>query len=109
MARWSRRRVPSRGNGPAKYYRLAGAAGTVGVITPMTHTYCASCNRVRLTADGRLRTCLYGDHEVDLRDPLRRGEALGGLFRQALAEKPKEHHLLQMQVGGLRALSEVGG
>jgi cyclic pyranopterin phosphate synthase len=47
---------PARGNGPAKYYRLAGAAGTVGVITPMTHTYCERCNRVRLTADGRLRT-----------------------------------------------------
>jgi cyclic pyranopterin phosphate synthase len=100
---------PARGNGPAKYYRLAGARGSVGVITPMTHTYCGSCNRVRLTADGRLRTCLYGDHEVNLRDPLRRGEALDGLFRQALAEKPKEHHLLQMQVGGLRALSQVGG
>lgn len=100
---------PARGNGPAKYYRLAGAAGTVGVITPMTHTYCGSCNRVRLTADGRLRTCLYGDHEVNLRDPLRRGEALEPLFRQALADKPKEHALLQMQVGGLRALSQVGG
>jgi cyclic pyranopterin phosphate synthase len=100
---------PARGNGPAKYFRLDGGAGTVGIITPMTHTYCGSCNRVRLTADGRLRTCLYGDHEVNLRDPLRRGEALGGLFRQALAEKPKEHHLLQMQVGGLRALSQVGG
>jgi cyclic pyranopterin phosphate synthase len=100
---------PARGNGPAKYFRLEGAAGTVGVITPMTHTYCGSCNRVRLTADGRLRTCLYGDHEVNLRDPLRRGEALGALFRLALAEKPKEHQLLQMQVGGLRALSQVGG
>lgn len=100
---------PPRGNGPAKYYRLAGAAGTVGVITPMTHTYCASCNRVRLTADGRLRTCLFGDHEVLLRDALRRGEPLESLFRQALADKPKEHALLQMKVGGLRALSQVGG
>ncbi len=100
---------PARGNGPAKYYRLPGAAGTIGVITPMSHTYCGSCNRVRLTADGRLRTCLYGDHEVNLRDPLRAGEPLEPLFRQALAEKPKEHNLLQMQVGGLRALSQVGG
>lgn len=100
---------PARGNGPAAYHRLRGAAGTVGVITPMTHTYCGSCNRVRLTADGRLRTCLYGDHEVNLRDPLRRGEPLAPLFRQALADKPKEHALLQMQVGGLRALSQVGG
>ncbi|MDQ4079239.1 MAG: GTP 3',8-cyclase MoaA [Gemmatimonadota bacterium] len=100
---------PARGNGPAKYYRLAGAKGTIGVITPMTHTYCESCNRVRLTADGRLRTCLFGDHEVTLRGPLRRGEDLVPLYAQALAEKPREHALLQMKVGGLRALSEVGG
>ncbi len=75
----------------------------------MTHTYCASCNRVRLTADGRLRTCLFGDHEVDLRDPLRGGEPLGPYFTRALAEKPREHALLQLKVGGLRALSQVGG
>jgi len=100
---------PALGNGPARYYRLPGGAGTVGVITPMTHTYCGTCNRVRLTADGRLRTCLFGDHEVGLREPLRRGEPLVPLFRQALAEKPEAHALLQMRVGGLKALSEVGG
>jgi cyclic pyranopterin phosphate synthase len=100
---------PARGNGPAAYHRFAGAPGTVGVITPMTHTYCGSCNRVRLTADGRLRTCLYGDHEVNLRDPLRAGQDLTPLYIQALANKPKEHELLQMKVGGLRALSQVGG
>ena len=100
---------PARGNGPAAYYRLAGARGSIGVITPMTHTYCASCNRVRLTADGRLRTCLFGDHEVDLRTPLRAGEALAPHFRRALEEKPREHALLQMRIGGLRALSQVGG
>ena len=100
---------PPRGNGPAKYHRFPGAPGTVGVITPMTHTYCDSCNRVRLTADGRLRTCLYGDHEINLRDPLRAGEDLTPLYVQALARKPKEHELLQMKVGGLRALSQVGG
>lgn len=100
---------PARGNGPAVYHRYAGAPGTVGVITPMTHTYCASCNRVRLTADGRLRTCLFGDAEVNLRDALRAGEPLEPLFVRALEEKPKEHALLQMQVGGLKALSQVGG
>ena len=100
---------PARGNGPAAYYRIPGAPGSVGVITPMTHTYCASCNRVRLTADGRLRTCLFGDHEVDLRTPLRAGAALAPYFQRALEEKPKEHALLQLRVGGLRALSQVGG
>jgi cyclic pyranopterin phosphate synthase len=102
-------RAPLRGNGPATYHRFDGAAGTIGLITPMTHTYCDTCNRVRLTADGRLRTCLFGDHEVNLRDPLRRGEDLVPLYAQALAEKPREHALLQMNVGGLRALSQVGG
>jgi cyclic pyranopterin phosphate synthase len=100
---------PARGNGPAAYYRLAGGRGTVGVITPMTHTYCGSCNRVRLTADGRLRTCLFGDHEVDLRTPLRAGEPLAPYVRQALAEKPEAHALLSRRNGGLRALSQVGG
>ena len=100
---------PPRGNGPAAYYHFAGAPGSIGVITPMTHTYCGSCNRVRLTADGRLRTCLFGDHEVDLRTPLRADETLEPHFRRALAEKPKEHALLQLRVGGLRALSQVGG
>jgi GTP 3',8-cyclase len=100
---------PEKGNGPAAYYQWPNAAGTIGLITPMTHTYCASCNRVRLTADGRLRTCLFGDHEVDLRAPLRAGEGLEPFFRRALADKPKEHSLLQMKIGGLRALSQVGG
>ena len=100
---------PSIGNGPAAYYQWPNALGTIGVITPMTHTYCASCNRVRLTADGRLRTCLFGDHEVDLRTPLRAGVPLESYFRDALANKPKEHELLQMKIGGLRALSQVGG
>jgi cyclic pyranopterin phosphate synthase len=101
--------APARSNGPARYFRFPGALGTIGVITPMSHTYCGSCNRVRLTANGRLRTCLFGDHEIDLRTPLRAGIPLEPFFRSALESKPKEHHLLQMSVGGLRALSQVGG
>lgn len=100
---------PARGNGPAAYWKIPGAAGSIGVITPMTHTYCGTCNRVRLTADGRLRTCLFGDHEVDLRTPLRAGIPLEPFVRQALSEKPEAHALLQRRNGGLRALSQVGG
>jgi cyclic pyranopterin phosphate synthase len=100
---------PPRGNGPAVYYRLADAPGSIGVISPLTHTYCAACNRVRLTADGHLRTCLFGEHMVDLRTPLRAGIPLAPSFRAALAAKPLEHNLLQMRSGGLRALSQVGG
>ena len=100
---------PGLGNGPASYYRLNGGKGTIGVITPMTHTYCETCNRVRLTADGRLRTCLFGDHEVNLREALRARMSLAPIYRTALSEKPREHQLLQMRIGGLRALSEIGG
>ena len=103
------REGPVRGNGPAVYHGFAGAPGSIGVITPMSHSYCDACNRVRLTADGRLRTCLFGEHEVNLRDTLRRGEPIAPLFVRALSEKPRAHELLQMRVGGLRALSEVGG
>ena len=100
---------PALGNGPARYYRAPGGLGTIRVITPISHTYCASCNRVRLTADGRLRTCLFGDHEVDLRTPLRAGAPLAPFVARALEEKPREHALLQLRTGGLRALSQTGG
>ena len=100
---------PNRGNGPAQYWRVANAEGSIGVITPMSHTYCSRCNRVRLTADGRLRTCLFGDHEVDLRTPLRAGIPLAPFVQRALAEKPEAHALLQRRNGGLKALSQVGG
>jgi cyclic pyranopterin phosphate synthase len=100
---------PARGNGPAAYRRFRGARGSVGVITPLTHSYCGACNRVRVTADGRLRTCLYGDHEVGLRDALRAGVPIAPLVHAALAEKPLAHALLARRTGGLRALSQIGG
>lgn len=101
------------GNGPARYFQIPGARGTVGVISPMSHFYCDSCNRVRLSADGRLRLCLFDDQEIDLRTPLRQGatpEEIVALFRKAIVAKPERHHL---QVGhsncSLRALSQIGG
>lgn len=100
------------GNGPATYFQFAGARGTVGVITPMSHNYCDRCNRMRLTADGRLRPCLFGAIETPLRDPLRRGEALEPLIERTLDIKPERHHLVQGSAagsGGLLALSQVGG
>jgi cyclic pyranopterin phosphate synthase len=100
------------GNGPATYFRFDGAPGSVGVITPLSHNYCDRCNRMRLTAEGKLRTCLFGTHEVDLKGPLRSGGDVMQAVRRALREKP-EKHLLQIGSakgsGGLRALSQVGG
>ena len=100
------------GNGPARYFAFPGAAGTVGVITPMSHNYCERCNRMRLTADGQLRPCLFGHIQTNLRDPMRRGEPLEPLIRHTLAIKPERHWLVQgtdTGSGGLRALSQVGG
>jgi cyclic pyranopterin phosphate synthase len=100
------------GNGPATYFGFAGAPGTVGVITPMSHNYCDRCNRMRLTADGQLRPCLFGEMQTNLRDPLRRGEPIEPLIRQTLRIKPERHWLAAGSAsgsGGLRALSEVGG
>lgn len=100
------------GNGPASYFRFPDAAGTVGVITPMSHNYCDRCNRMRLTADGRLRPCLFGDLHTNLRDPLRAGEPLEPLIRGTLAIKPERHQLVRGEAtgsGGLIALSQVGG
>ncbi|HKK28215.1 MAG TPA: GTP 3',8-cyclase MoaA [Gemmatimonadota bacterium] len=100
------------GNGPARYFRYPDAAGTVGVITPLSHNYCDRCNRMRLTAEGGLRTCLFGEHEVDLKTPLRETGEIRDAVRRALAGKPERHYLQlgsDRGSGGLAALSEVGG
>ncbi|MCK5123649.1 MAG: GTP 3',8-cyclase MoaA, partial [Dehalococcoidia bacterium] len=87
--------VPLTGNGPATYYRLAGAKGTIGFISPLTETFfCSQCNRMRLTPDGRLRPCLLGENEIDLKTPLRNDAPMDKLKRlilKAVASKP-EHH-----------------
>ncbi len=100
------------GNGPATYFRFPEARGTVGVITPMSHNYCDRCNRMRLTANGKLRPCLFGSIETDLRGPLRRREPLRPLIEETLRIKPERHSLVQGSAqgsGGLLALSQVGG
>jgi len=100
------------GNGPATYYSFPGAQGTIGVITPMSHNFCSRCNRMRLTADGQLRPCLFGTIQTPLRDALRRGEALEPLINETLRIKPEKHLLVQGSTegsGGLIALSQTGG
>ena len=100
------------GNGPADYYQFPGAPGTVGVITPMSHNYCHRCNRMRLTAAGQLRPCLFGEIETNLRDHLRAGEDLRPLIEETLQIKPERHYLVQGSdewCGGLVALSQTGG
>lgn len=101
------------GNGPARYFAYPGAKGAIGVISPLSHDYCDRCNRVRLTADGRLRLCLFGDQHVDLRAALRAGatrDDLVALLSGAMSIKPERHHLKLGEASSrMRAFSEIGG
>ncbi len=102
----------SQGNGPARYFRFPEAKGTVGFITPISEHFCFCCNRLRLTADGKLRPCLLGDEEVDLKKPLREGASqkeLRRLIRQAVALKPQRHRLTEGIIPQGRSMCQVGG
>ena len=84
------------GAGPARRFRFKDAPGEVGFISPVTEHFCGSCNRLRLTSDGKLRTCLFSDSEVDIRKALRDGssdEEVEKLLFKAVAEKPMGHHI----------------
>jgi cyclic pyranopterin phosphate synthase len=83
-------------DGPAERFRLAGAVGEIGFISPRTHHFCGDCNRLRLTASGHLRPCLLSDHELDIKTPLRQGAddaELTTIFIQAAQSKPSHHQL----------------
>jgi cyclic pyranopterin phosphate synthase len=100
------------GGGPARYYHLPAAQGTLGFITPISEHFCHQCNRLRLTADGHLRPCLLSEHEIDLRTPLRKGadvEQIKTLIVQAIECKPMQHHLDECQIPTGRVMSEIGG
>ena len=104
--------LPSAGNGPAKYFRFPHAKGTIGFITPVSEHFCFNCNRLRLTADGKLRLCLLSDDEVDLKQPLRSGISSAGLkelIEEAVARKPLRHHLAEGDAPKGRPFCQVGG
>ncbi len=101
-----------RGNGPARYHQLAGAQGTIGFIGASSDHYCPTCNRLRLTADGRLRPCLLDEQEIDLRRALRARaglEAVKDLLAQAIQAKPECHHLHEAPAPRDRTMAQIGG
>ena len=100
------------GNGPARYYRFPGGAGTVGFITPVSEHFCFQCNRLRLTSDGKLRPCLLSDYEIDLKEPLRSGMSSSGLkelIELAARSKPLRHHITEGHLPQGRPMTQVGG
>jgi len=104
--------MPNIGSGPAKYFRLPKAKGTIGFITPISEHFCVSCNRLRLTADGKLRPCLLAQDEIDLKQPLRSGlspDGLKQLITQAANSKPPCHQLAEGYMPEDRPFCQVGG
>ena len=93
-------------DGVAQIYRLPGYKGTVGLITPLSHSFCDRCNRVRITADGKLRPCLHSDTEVSLRGL--HGDELIAAMRDGIHKKPASHHLGEYRSTG-RYMNEIGG
>ena len=99
-------------DGEARIFRLAGAEGTVGFISPISNPYCDDCNRMRITSDGRLRMCLLSDKELNFRKSLRSGAShqdLVSLFEQAIWAKPVGHELKHGIHPETRTMSQIGG
>ncbi len=100
------------GSDPARTYRLPGGQGTLGFISSVTEPFCSTCNRMRLTADGKLHLCLLRDDELDLRGALRGGAEdadIEALIREAVYLKPWGHGLPEGVKPLLRGMSELGG
>ncbi len=96
----------------ARNYRLRGARGVIGFISPVSEPYCGTCNRMRLTADGKFHLCLLNDDELDVRKALRSGasqEAIGEILLRAVTLKPTGHHLLQGRSTHDRSMYQLGG
>ena len=114
--------VKLRKSGPARYFRFDGATGVVGFISPLSNHFCRECNRLRLTADGKLRPCLFSETEIDLKPALRGSTSdaeIERLIKLSIKAKPDGHNIriqdagLRTQVNGRRdyrkSMSRIGG
>ena len=98
----------------SRNYRLPGARGVVGFISPVSEPYCGTCNRMRLTADGKFHLCLLNDDELDVRRALRSGssralEEVSAILEHAVTMKPTGHHLLEGRSTRDRSMYQIGG
>ncbi|MBI5408402.1 MAG: GTP 3',8-cyclase MoaA [Nitrospirae bacterium] len=103
-----------RGRGPSRNYRIKGAVGVIGIISPVSDHFCSFCNRLRLTADGKIRPCLFSKDEIDIKTPMRAGvddEEIEKLFCRAVQIKPQRHLLNERAgaLGHLNTMSKIGG
>jgi len=110
---WALEPVEREAHATARVYRFADGRGSIGFINPVSEPFCGDCNRIRLTADGRLRTCLFSLNETDLRRPLRAGAddaELEQIVRDAVWRKELKHHVNEPGfVQPVRTMSAIGG
>ncbi|MBA4383144.1 MAG: GTP 3',8-cyclase MoaA [Anaerolinea sp.] len=99
----------SANSGPECTYQIPGGTGTVGFISPLGDHFCMKCNRLRLTADGCLKSCLLVDKEISIRDALRSGADLTSFLQNAVANKPIGHELVTHSCSDKRCMSQIGG
>ncbi len=97
--------------GPARYYKLLGAKGRVGFINPISDHFCGSCNRIRLTSDGKLKPCLHSNQEIDILKALRENDnEIDEILQKAILSKPEKHYLYTSEHEiGHRNMSQIGG
>jgi GTP 3',8-cyclase len=111
--RWPLVEIPAKASSTARRFRFADGAGEVGFVSPVSEPFCSSCDRIRLTADGQLRTCLFSRREWDLKTPLREGatdEDLADLIRWAVRHKELKHKINDPGfVRASRSMSQIGG
>ncbi|MCX5719890.1 MAG: GTP 3',8-cyclase MoaA [Nitrospirae bacterium] len=114
--------VTLRKSGPARYFRFDGAPGVVGFISPLSHHFCNDCNRLRLTADGKIRPCLFSETEIDLKSALRGGASdseIERLIKLSIEVKPEGHNIrvqnltpgteVKLREGCRWQMSKIGG
>src|SRR3954471_10292077 len=111
--RWPLEELPAKPSSTARRFRFADGAGEIGFVNPVSEPFCSTCDRIRLTADGQLRTCLFSRREWDLKTPLRDGssdERLEELIRFAVAHKELKHKINDPGfVKASRSMSQIGG
>src|SRR5438105_2581662 len=111
--RWPLEEIPAKASSTARRFRFADGAGEIGFINPVSEPFCSSCDRIRLTADGQLRTCVFSAREWDLKTPMRDGasdEELTALLRFAVRHKELKHKINEPGfVRASRSMSQIGG
>jgi cyclic pyranopterin phosphate synthase len=110
---WPLEEIPAKPSSTARRFRFADGAGEIGFVNPVSEPFCSSCDRIRLTADGQLRTCLFSRREWDLKTPLREGASdleLADLIRWAVRHKELKHKINDPGfVRASRSMSQIGG